>query len=279
MPELQEQISTYIQNVDQNWNYITPKELNERILDNDAEDLFLLDIRKPEDYVKGHIAGSTNIFWLDLFKPENIAKLPKDKTIVLICYVGHTASQAMALLGLLGYDVSVLKFGMGISPVAEIPIAGWTNLDFETQSGEEDMKELKFASAEKALQHLADITERKIIVAANEEKKESPKHEAEETPEEESKEHIEGGMAKGKTTQSIANKHGVSPKMIQKQIQKGIKVEMEHTEDRSIAREIAMDHLTESPTYYDELEAMEAEMEAKMEDKKEEKKEENEENS
>jgi len=41
------------------------------------------------------------------------------------------------------------------------------------------------------------------------------------------------------------------------QIRKGIKVEMEHTDDRSKAREIAMDHLTEDPKYYDKLETIE----------------------
>jgi hypothetical protein len=37
---------------------------------------------------------------------------------------------------------------------------------------------------------------------------------------------------------------------------KGIKHEMEHTENEEIAKEIAKDHLTESADYYDKLEAM-----------------------
>ncbi len=37
-------------------------------------------------------------------------------------------------------------------------------------------------------------------------------------------------------------------------LRKGIQVEMEHTNDESVAREIAMDHLTEDPAYYDKLE-------------------------
>ncbi len=40
-------------------------------------------------------------------------------------------------------------------------------------------------------------------------------------------------------------------------LKKGIKVEMEHTTDRAVATEIAMDHLTEDPQYYDKLEQME----------------------
>lgn len=41
------------------------------------------------------------------------------------------------------------------------------------------------------------------------------------------------------------------------QLKKGIKVEMEHTEDPAKAEEIAMDHLTEDPKYYDKLEKIE----------------------
>lgn len=38
----------------------------------------------------------------------------------------------------------------------------------------------------------------------------------------------------------------------------GVAHELEHTHDRHIATEIAMDHLTEDPSYYDKLERMEA---------------------
>lgn len=49
-----------------------------------------------------------------------------------------------------------------------------------------------------------------------------------------------------------ADKHRVSS-FDPLQLRKGIKVEMEHTNDSSIAREIAMDHLVEDPRYYDKL--------------------------
>jgi len=138
--DLLRQINDYVQKVDDNWNYITPNDLYDKLVDGD--EFFLLDIRKPEDYAAGHIEGATNIFWLDLFKPENLQKLPKDKTIVLICYVGHTASQAMTLLRMLGYDVIVMKYGMGISPVEGIPVAGWTALDLPTTKEEAEVTEI-----------------------------------------------------------------------------------------------------------------------------------------
>jgi len=40
-------------------------------------------------------------------------------------------------------------------------------------------------------------------------------------------------------------------------LRKGQKVESEHTDDPAIALEIAMDHLTEDPAYYDKLAAIE----------------------
>lgn len=40
-------------------------------------------------------------------------------------------------------------------------------------------------------------------------------------------------------------------------IKQGIKVEMEHTDNKSIAREISMDHLAEDPNYYKKLKEVE----------------------
>lgn len=37
----------------------------------------------------------------------------------------------------------------------------------------------------------------------------------------------------------------------------GIEVELEHTDDKTVARKIALDHLTEHPLYYTALKAME----------------------
>ena len=46
---------------------------------------------------------------------------------------------------------------------------------------------------------------------------------------------------------------GVDPK----QVEKGLKVEKEHTDDPDVALEITYDHLTEDPLYYDKLESIE----------------------
>lgn len=61
------------------------------------------------------------------------------------------------------------------------------------------------------------------------------------------------------TVAEIAEKHGVDRMQIAKQLDKGVKVELEHTKDKSVAREIALDHLAEDPKYYDKLASVELE--------------------
>ena len=55
----------------------------------------------------------------------------------------------------------------------------------------------------------------------------------------------------------IAAKHEVEVSAIKAQLRKGVKVELEHTTDKNVAREIALDHLSEYPDYYDRLEKVE----------------------
>lgn len=77
-----------------------------------TNDPLIIDVRKPEDYALGHIAGAPNVSLANLFKAETLAKLPKNKQIVVYCYTGQSASQAVAALRLLGYDAWNLQFGL-----------------------------------------------------------------------------------------------------------------------------------------------------------------------
>ena len=63
-------------------------------------------------------------------------------------------------------------------------------------------------------------------------------------------EEIKGGEAEGLTVQDIAKKHKVPIGNIRKEIKLGAKIEMEHTDSKVKAKEIAMDHITEYPDYY-----------------------------
>jgi len=115
------------------WNYITPLDFyNDYYLKN--KDYFLIDLRDEKSYKKMHVKGSKNIFWLNILDEKNLKKLPKNKIIFLICYVGHTSSQVLTLLKLLGYNVVSIKFGYGLSPVKGVPVAGWLDYGFPTVS-------------------------------------------------------------------------------------------------------------------------------------------------
>jgi hypothetical protein len=72
------------------------------------------------------------------------------------------------------------------------------------------------------------------------------------------KENIKGGMAEGMDLQDIADKHGISVDIIEREHKMGVKIEHEHSPDDDIAGEIAKDHLSEFPTYYTFLEDMES---------------------
>ncbi|QSX06350.1 rhodanese-like domain-containing protein [Sedimentibacter sp. zth1] len=76
------------------------------------EDMFLLDIRKKEDFAKNHIEGSIHCDWSEVFDFIEEDILPIDKKIVVICYSGQTAGQVVGVLKTLGYDACSLMGGM-----------------------------------------------------------------------------------------------------------------------------------------------------------------------
>lgn len=88
--------------------------------------------------------------------------------------------------------------------------------------------------------------------------KEGKEDSKEDKVEKSEKNQIKGGLADNLSVKDIAEKHKVSIEEIKKQLKMGIDVEMEHTDEPSKAMEIAMDHLTESASYYTELAKMES---------------------
>lgn len=69
-----------------------------------------------------------------------------------------------------------------------------------------------------------------------------------------------GLLKKAPSILKIADKHHVDLETIQNALKDGIKVEMEHTKNRNVARTIASHHLYESPKYYEKLKIMEKEL-------------------
>lgn len=128
--KLSDILQRYLKSIPESWNYILPSELRKLQETDELDGYQIVDLRKPEDYDKGHIKGAINIFWLDILKPENLKRLDSNKTILVYCYLGHTSSQILVILSLLGFNVKSLKFGIGEPPKAGIPVAGWKTLKY-----------------------------------------------------------------------------------------------------------------------------------------------------
>lgn len=65
--------------------------------------------------------------------------------------------------------------------------------------------------------------------------------------------HEERALQGGRAEEKGITEKDVDPK----ELKMGIKVEMEHTTDPLVSKEIALDHLAEIPDYYTRLEKME----------------------
>jgi len=86
----------------------------------EAGDLHVIDIRRADDFAKGHITGAINIpFGADMH--EDFADLDMEKSYIVACYSGQTAGQTVAVLRALGYDAVSLLFGMSATR------PGWVN--------------------------------------------------------------------------------------------------------------------------------------------------------
>lgn len=64
---------------------------------------------------------------------------------------------------------------------------------------------------------------------------------------------LKGGLADGMSIEDIANRHDTPLSIAKTQLANGIAVELEHTNDRTLAEEIALDHLYEDIFYYVKL--------------------------
>ncbi len=83
-------------------------------------------------------------------------------------------------------------------------------------------------------------------------------------PDKKNEDDIPGGKADKDSPNTLAKHHKVSKKEILKQLQMGVKVEKEHTNDPKKAIEIALDHIKEDPKYYTKLKTIEPQHEEGM---------------
>jgi rhodanese-related sulfurtransferase len=107
-------------------NYKIAEDMLKMAIDSDA-DMMVVSIRQPGAFAEGHIEGAVNIPW-GAGMEQYFGQLPQDQKLVVYCYTGQTAGQAVAGLRMLGYDAVSLNGGMGTD--ANAPL-GWANQGYE----------------------------------------------------------------------------------------------------------------------------------------------------
>lgn len=81
---------------------------------------FLLDVREPEEYVAGHIAGAHLIPLGEL--PRRINELPRDREILCVCRSGSRSRAAAQQLAAAGLRSVNLNGGMLAWEGARLPV-------------------------------------------------------------------------------------------------------------------------------------------------------------
>lgn len=110
---LQKFVNAYMSGLPQNDYYdVMAEDVAKRIKEGKG-DFLVVDVRVPKDkkFDKGHIPGAMYVGVMDIAKPEMLAKLPKDKDIIVHCDTGQQQNKAVTALRLLGYKAYAMKWG------------------------------------------------------------------------------------------------------------------------------------------------------------------------
>ena len=110
---------------------IKPADLKEKI--DTGKDVFILDVRTPEEYAAWHISygrhRDPSLLPIDkLFESPNeaVTEIPKNKEIVTVCAHGIRSAMAAGLLNQLGYNAKSMSGGMSqwnsVYDIALIPV-------------------------------------------------------------------------------------------------------------------------------------------------------------
>jgi rhodanese-related sulfurtransferase len=80
---------------------------------NAANDPQVISVRNAPDYAGGHIPGAINIPYKNVADLASYSKfVDPSKPAVVYCYTGHTGSLSTMALGILGYNVKDILYGM-----------------------------------------------------------------------------------------------------------------------------------------------------------------------
>jgi len=74
------------------------------------DDLVVLDVREPHEWVAGHIQGAVHVPLADV--PARVGELDAQARTVVVCHLGGRSARATAWLAAQGHDVVNLDGGM-----------------------------------------------------------------------------------------------------------------------------------------------------------------------
>jgi rhodanese-related sulfurtransferase len=108
-----------------------------------GEDVYIIDIRRADDYDAGHARGAVNVPWGSDAMWEAVPHLPTEGTVYLHCYSGQTAGQAIVMMRMAGIPAISVNSGwnLGISRVEgyeEIVTTDATPIDTSYNNGVSD---------------------------------------------------------------------------------------------------------------------------------------------
>jgi len=101
----------YFENMPEHIYKIDQKEMVERVVAGD--EMVILDIRSAADYEAGHLKGAINVPWGPAIG-EQITKIPQDKEVMIYCYTGQTAGQAVMTLNAAGINARSVNLGWNL---------------------------------------------------------------------------------------------------------------------------------------------------------------------
>lgn len=88
-----------------------------------TQNVQLVDVRTPDEYRSGHIAAAVNINYYDADFAQQIARLDKEKPLMVYCAVGGRSGKAAAQLSQMGFkNVTDLEGGMTAWKAANKPV-------------------------------------------------------------------------------------------------------------------------------------------------------------
>jgi len=77
-----------------------------------TQNVQLVDVRTPDEFRSGHLAGAVNINFYDTDFAQQMARLDKEKPLMVYCAVGGRSGKAAAQLTQMGFkNVSDLQGG------------------------------------------------------------------------------------------------------------------------------------------------------------------------